>query len=72
MRRVDWLFNKGSQWEGSGALELDSRIVRCFEADGTVAWTRKFHTRLEAESCFEGDLCAMRKNGLYQMQERTR
>lgn len=62
---VRWRFD-GANGPSEGALAIEGRIVKCLEQDGTVAWTRSFHTRREAVACFTGDIRAMRKNGLYQ------
>lgn len=49
----------------SGFLEINSRVVRCINQDGSVAWTNIFRTRREAEARYQGDLRAMRKNPSY-------
>lgn len=49
----------------SGSLELDSRVFRCVNSDGSIAWTNAYHTRREATDRFLGDLRAMRKNDCY-------
>lgn len=63
---VSWVFRNRYGVETPGTLILDSRTIRCLEADGSVAWTRTFHTRREARASFDGDLRAMRKNDCYE------
>ena len=67
-RRVEYTFNGRGVTE-TGALVLDSRLVRCYEGNGTIAWTNSFKTRALAQSRFEGDLRAMGRNDCYVLQE---
>lgn len=67
-RRVSWTFDS-ARGPSHGAHEIEGRVVRCYEEDGAVAWTRSLASSAEALSVYEGDLRAMRKNGLYTFHE---